>query len=195
MGVRLHRPEWARPLAVVGALVAGGGAFGTTVTTLAVPHTGALPVAGVLGNQSRPLILDASSERVPDGQRVPSLLDLGDARPAVVSRLERDADEFTWVAAVVGSNNAATWQLATGDPVMPVGGYESYDPSPTLEQFQRFVADREIHWWIVGGRVAAKQGAESLAIDGWVRSNFSSQLVDGVLMYDLSAGGRPPVTD
>ena len=46
---------------------------------------------------------------------------------------------YTWVAATVGSNNASGYQLATGDPVMAIGGFNGSDPSPTLAQFQQLV--------------------------------------------------------
>ena len=48
---------------------------------------------------------------------------------------------YTWVAAAVGSNNrprATSWP--PGDPVMAIGGFNGSDPSPTLAQFQAYVA-------------------------------------------------------
>ena len=54
----------------------------------------------------------------------------------------RTPTDYTWVAAAVGSNNAAGYQLATGAPVMAVGGFNGTDPAPTLAQFQADVADR-----------------------------------------------------
>jgi hypothetical protein len=44
----------------------------------------------------------------------------------------------------VGSNNAAGYQLSSGLPVMAVGGFNGTDPAPTLEQFQKLVADGEM---------------------------------------------------
>ncbi|MDQ1057051.1 hypothetical protein QFZ23_000952 [Arthrobacter globiformis] len=37
--------------------------------------------------------------------------------------LQTDAANYTWAAAVVGSNNAAGYQLAAELPVMAVGGF------------------------------------------------------------------------
>lgn len=62
--------------------------------------------------------------------------------------LTTDADEYTWAAAAIGSQNAASYQLASGVPVMPIGGFNGSDPSPTLEQFQKYVRDGKIHWFI-----------------------------------------------
>ena len=54
------------------------------------------------------------------------------------------------MAAAVGSNNAAGYQLATGAPVMAVGGFNGTDPAPTLAQFQADVADGRIHYFVGG---------------------------------------------
>ena len=51
-------------------------------------------------------------------------------------------------AATVGSNNAAGYQLASGAAVMAVGGFNGTDPSPTLAEFQSYVASGRIHYFI-----------------------------------------------
>ena len=38
----------------------------------------------------------------------------------LIALVRADASRYTWVAAAAGSNNAAGYQLATSDPVMPV---------------------------------------------------------------------------
>jgi hypothetical protein len=65
--------------------------------------------------------------------------------------LEQDADQYRWVAAINGSQSQAGYQLATGDSVMPIGGFSGTDPSPTLAQFEDYVAKGDIHYYIVGG--------------------------------------------
>ncbi|WBB52730.1 glycosyltransferase family 39 protein [Verrucosispora sp. WMMD573] len=104
--------------------------------------------------------------------------------------LERDGDDYTWIAATVGSNNASGYQLATGRPVMAVGGFNGSDPSPTLAQFQRYVADGRIHWFLGGGGFRGTNGGSSASseIAAWVAANFPAQTVDGVTLYDLSSG-------
>jgi 4-amino-4-deoxy-L-arabinose transferase-like glycosyltransferase len=108
-----------------------------------------------------------------------------------VQLLEIDASSYTWVAAASGSNNAAGYQLATGDSVMPVGGYNGTDPSPTLAQFQQLVAQGQIHYFIGGGTMmggASESGSDqSKQISDWVAATFTPVTVDGVTLYDLSA--------
>ena len=118
---------------------------------------------------------------------------LNGTRPsaAMVDHLTRDADQFTWMAAAVGSNEASGYQLDTGYSVMPIGGFNGTDPSPTLEQFQKLVAERKIHFFIGGGRGFGFGGSDtdrpSSQIRTWVTENFTSTTIDGVTIYDLTS--------
>jgi hypothetical protein len=109
----------------------------------------------------------------------------------IVALLDQDASRYTWVAAAVGSNAASGYQLATGDPVMAIGGFNGSDPSPTPAQFQQYVAEGKIHWFIGGGGFGGGQMGGSRAssqIAQWVEANFTAQTVDGITLYDLTTG-------
>ena len=109
--------------------------------------------------------------------------------------LSADAHDFTWAAAAVGSSNAAGYQLASGAPVMAIGGFNGTDPSPTLEEFQRYVADRQIHYFVRGKMTVGHWGGattgsrESADIAEWVETHYTPLTVDRVLIYDLT---QPP---
>ncbi|MFC8382655.1 glycosyltransferase family 39 protein [Nocardia sp. NPDC057272] len=115
---------------------------------------------------------------------------LGGSRPSdqIVTLLESNGTDYTWVAAAVGSNSAAGYQLATELPVMPVGGFNGSDPSPTLEQFQQYVADGKIHYFVGSGRggPGGNSASTSSAITAWVTANYTATTVDGVTLYDLT---------
>ena len=128
------------------------------------------------------------------------LLDAATVSSQMKALLEADADSYTWVAAAVGSQNASGYQLATGKPVMPVGGFNGSDPSPTLAQFQRWVAAKKIHYFIGGGGfggggfgvrggTAGNTGgsSDSSQIAAWVAQNFTAQTVGNTTVYDLTA--------
>lgn len=102
--------------------------------------------------------------------------------------LKEGGTRFDWVAATVGANNAAGYQLATGLPVMPIGGFNGSDPSPTLAEFRQYVEDGRIGWFISGGTggPGGGPGGGSSAITQWVTENFTSRTVDGVTLYDLT---------
>ncbi|WP_428965576.1 ArnT family glycosyltransferase [Micromonospora fluostatini] len=115
------------------------------------------------------------------------LLDAREPSAALRELLVGDADSYTWVAATVGSNNASGYQLATGEPVMAVGGFNGSDPAPTLAQFQRYVAEGRIHYFLGGGGFRAIGGSDASAqIAAWVAATFPARTVDGVTLYDLT---------
>lgn len=112
--------------------------------------------------------------------------------------LTTGADAYTWAAAAIGSQNAASYQLASGVPVMPIGGFNGSDPSPTLEQFKKHVEDGKIHWFIgQGGATGGSEGGArggggpgggtSTAIESWVKATFTASTVGGATFYDLTA--------
>ncbi|MEV8097476.1 glycosyltransferase family 39 protein [Kitasatospora sp. NPDC085879] len=107
--------------------------------------------------------------------------------------LKQDADKYTWVAAAVGSQNQASYQLATGEPVMALGGFNGTDPSLTLAQFQQYVKEGKVHWFIGGGGFGGGGGggmggsSESSQISTWVSENFTAKTVGNATVYDLTA--------
>ncbi|MGA1812019.1 glycosyltransferase family 39 protein [Frondihabitans sp. 4ASC-45] len=106
---------------------------------------------------------------------------------ALKKLLLTDADQYTWVAAAIGSDTAASYQLATLKSVMPVGGFNGSDPSPSLAEFKAYVAAGKIHYF-VGSSVGTSNGGSNASskIAAWVKANFASQTVGGVTVYDLT---------
>ncbi|WP_216588638.1 ArnT family glycosyltransferase [Streptomyces brasiliscabiei] len=103
--------------------------------------------------------------------------------------LEKNAGDYTWAAAAIGAQNAASYQLSTGDPVMAIGGFNGTDPSPTLAEFKEYVADGKIHYFISsgsGGGMGGSGDGTSSQITSWVQENFESVTVDGTTFYDLT---------
>ncbi|WP_438811009.1 glycosyltransferase family 39 protein, partial [Pseudonocardia alni] len=103
-----------------------------------------------------------------------------------------DADDFTWAAATVSSMQAAGYQLASGAPVLAVGGFNGTDPYPTLAQFRQMVAQHRIHWFIGSAgsdmiSTASGGSDDARLIAEWVAATFPARTVDGVTLHDLSA--------
>ncbi|HEX4017771.1 MAG TPA: glycosyltransferase family 39 protein [Frankiaceae bacterium] len=120
------------------------------------------------------------------------LLDASTPSAALKAALLANAKNFTWVAATVGSNNAAGLQLATGKAVMAIGGFNGTDPSPTLAQFEKWVSEGKIHYFIGSGSLGgggfggqSSSGASS-QIAAWVQSHFKSTTIGGQTVYDLT---------
>ncbi|WP_327316248.1 ArnT family glycosyltransferase [Streptomyces sp. NBC_01235] len=103
--------------------------------------------------------------------------------------LGTDSGKYTWAAAAIGAQNAASYQLATGDAVMAIGGFNGTDPSPTLAQFKQYVADGRIHYFISsgsGGGMGGSSSGTSSQITSWVEANFKKVTVGSATFYDLT---------
>jgi 4-amino-4-deoxy-L-arabinose transferase-like glycosyltransferase len=71
---------------------------------------------------------------------------------AFAKLLEAGASRYEWTAATEGSDSAASMELATGGiPVMAIGGFRGTDPAPSLAQFEKYVAEHKIHYYVAGG--------------------------------------------
>lgn len=97
--------------------------------------------------------------------------------------------ESRWAAAAVGSMQSSSVQLETGKPVMAIGGFMGGDPAPTLAQFQQYVADGQVGYFLANDRGPGGRDGDSEAaqITQWVKDNFTSQTIDGTTVYDLSS--------
>ncbi|MFU0439608.1 ArnT family glycosyltransferase [Streptomyces sp. BG2AG] len=113
--------------------------------------------------------------------------------------LAKDADDYTWAAAAIGAQNAASYQLATEQPVMAIGGFNGSDPSPTLAQFKKYVEEGRIHYFVSGGGMGGGgeggggmggggMGGSGTAfqISSWVTENFTEVTVGSATFYDLT---------
>jgi 4-amino-4-deoxy-L-arabinose transferase-like glycosyltransferase len=110
---------------------------------------------------------------------------------ALTTLLKDGAAGYRWAAATVSSDSAAPLQLASGEPVMSIGGFNGTDPAPTLAQFERYVADHEIHYFVGANSDSFGGGSGDAAqITAWVRAHFRAQTVGGETVYDLASPAR-----
>jgi 4-amino-4-deoxy-L-arabinose transferase-like glycosyltransferase len=217
--------RWSGVLAG-GALVVGfAGPIAWSLNTAATAHAGAIPSAGPAVTVSRSGGPGGHAGFRPGGQIGPggagrfgganpfgpggplslggrgggggNLIQAGAPSTAVVAALRADASAYSWVAATVGGENAAGYQLATSEPVMAIGGFNGTDPAPTLGQFERLVAQGQIHYFIGGGqglfggflgggRGGSGGGDDASQIEQWVAANFTSTTIGGTTMYNLT---------
>jgi len=70
---------------------------------------------------------------------------------AFVSWLEANRDGAEYLVAVDGSMSADDLIIASGLPVMGMGGFSGTDPVPTLAQFEKLVAAGKVRYVLVGG--------------------------------------------
>ncbi len=79
----------------------------------------------------------------------------GGGNPAQLTAVDRyllaHRDGARYLVAVSGSQSADDIILATGAPVMAMGGFNGSDPWPTLAAFKHLVATGQVHYVEVGG--------------------------------------------
>ena len=207
----------ALALGGAGVVLSLAGPTAYALQTASTPHTGSIPTAGpqVAGARGGPggmrgaggpggpppgttpggtttpggAGVTGAGGRGPAGAGGPGgILDAVTPSATFVAALQSDADSYTWVAAAIGSQQAAGYQLASGRSVMPIGGFNGSDPSPTLAQFQAAVAAGQIHYFVGGGGgMRADSGSSSSQeIAAWVQATFTATTVGGVTVYDLT---------
>lgn len=158
LGVR--RMAAAAVAVAVVTMLAGTGAF--TVATAATPHGGSIPLSGPVQEQTK----GGGMSPVEVTEEVAGLL--------------ADTDT-TWAAATPNAFGAAGLALASGRPVIGIGGWSGSDPAPTLEEFQRYVDSGQIGYFVA----APGDERDDSPVSEWVADNFEERTVDGQTLYDL----------
>ncbi|MCX2928877.1 glycosyltransferase family 39 protein [Mycobacterium sp. CVI_P3] len=207
-----RRPDLIpRPVvAALAMLVALGGPAAYSLTTVVRGNVGAMPIAGPVprvviamtkgvrpARQAEIKVVAGPGFLAPPGPprgRMHlvgcTLLDSGVPDQRLVDLLDANADRYTWVGATVGSVCAAGYQLASGHPVMPIGGFNGTDPSPAPDAFLRLVLSKRIHYFIVTNPIHEDRWGHldtNALIQQWVQRNFTPMHVGRVLIYDLTA--------
>jgi 4-amino-4-deoxy-L-arabinose transferase-like glycosyltransferase len=164
MGVHQFKKAVA-VLAAVTVLTLGVGTAAYAVDTASQAHSGSIPTSGP---STSAMGMGGGGES--SGTAIGTLL---------------SQTTTTWAAATTGSQSAASLELASGKAVIGIGGWDGSDPAPTLAEFQRYVADKQIGYYVEGGRGGGPGGGSSEITD-WVTANFTATTVDGQTVYDLT---------
>jgi hypothetical protein len=156
--------------AVAAGIVAGStGTAAYTVATAATPHHGSIPNA-------------VQGAGAPDGPGGPSMG--SDENNTELAGLLAGA-HTTWSAATSGSQSASSLEIASGTPVMAIGGW-SGDPVPTLQQFIDYVHTGRIAYYVAGNRGGPGHGASAQQIADWVAQHYPATKVGGTTVYHLT---------
>ena len=112
----------------------------------------------------------------------------GGANSTLTAYLERNRGSATWLVAVASANQAAPIELATGQPVLAMGGFSGSDPAMTVSKLQALVRSGELRYVLVGGGGGGPDGG-SQAVTSWVTQHgtlVSSSESGTSGLYDLS---------
>jgi len=98
----------------------------------------------------------------------------------LIAYLEANRDGAKYLVAATGSQASAPIIIATGEPVVTIGGFGGGDPAPTADELARMVADGDVRHVLVGG-MGGRGGSSDLT--AWIEEHGTA--VDGV---DAGAG-------
>ncbi len=143
----------ARRATVVAAAVATiaciGGPLAYSAQTISTGHTGSVPSAGPSTGTGGGF--GAGRSGAPGGSGAGAPGEIAGTSTALVTALQSGAARYRWVAAVSGSEQAASLELASGGlPVMGIGGFNNQAETLSLARFEQYVKAGQIHYYVVG---------------------------------------------
>ncbi|MEU3764229.1 glycosyltransferase family 39 protein [Amycolatopsis keratiniphila] len=156
----------AAVVATVSVLTIGLGTTAYGIETASRPHSGSIPISGPSTGDERGMGMGPEEE---------SSAEIGAVLAATTTK---------WAAATSSSQSAASLELASGKSVIGIGGWSGRDPAPTLAEFQQYVANGDITYYIEGGR-GGGPGGGSNEISEWVAENFTATTVGERTVYRL----------
>ena len=210
---------WLRPTIVAGAAVVAGGLFlgqrlrsrrivlvaaavavatllaapaAYSVTTVLRPETGSIVTAGP---STAGTGLGAGAGGPGGGLGGgPATTTTDSATAALVEYLEAHRGDAKYLVAAFGSQSSAPIIIASGEPVVTIGGFNGSDPAPTLAEFEHLVATGQVRYVLVGGGGAGGGpggGGTTSAISQWVTTHgkevqLTGQSAGTGTLYDVS---------
>jgi 4-amino-4-deoxy-L-arabinose transferase-like glycosyltransferase len=168
------RPGGARP---------GGARPGGALPGTGRPPAGAFP-GGPPTGATRPAFPGGPTGAGPGGRAAGGG---GASANATLTKLLK-ATTTKWAAAAIGSQSAGPLELASGKAVMAIGGFSGNDAAPTLAQFEKYVSEGKVSYFIAGGGRGGPNGGggSSSAISAWVAAHYRASTVGGTTVYDLT---------
>lgn len=187
LAVGAHRLGRAAAAAAAVALVVGAAAPAAyAIETALHPHNGPMAVSGPARTDMGPGGFGGpSGPGAPSGPGGFGGAEGSVSDNAALQELVSAADN-RWAAAAVGSMTAGDLELQTGASIMAIGGFSGGDDSPTLPQFQEYVAGGQVRYFIAGGHRGPGGDLGSAAeITAWVEQNYTPADIGGATVYDL----------
>jgi 4-amino-4-deoxy-L-arabinose transferase-like glycosyltransferase len=179
------------------ALLAGPAAY--ALTTVSSPTSGALVAAGpssrggfpsgggLAGGPGR-FGLGAPPSGTPVGPGATFGPGRGaTANPALYAYLKAHRGRAEYLVAAFGSQSSAPIIIATGEPVITIGGFNGADPAPTLAQFEQLVAQGKVRYVLIQGGATGGPGRGDSPISQWVTSH-GTQVAASSYGNDTSSG-------
>jgi hypothetical protein len=117
-----------------------------SITTLQAPITGVMPTPGPVGGFGRFAGTGGPPGGLPFTPDEPGQVD-----NPLLAYLMANQGSAKYLVATTGSMSAAPLIIATGKPILPMGGFSGGDPAPTAAQLERMVRTGELRFVLAGG--------------------------------------------
>jgi len=114
----------------------------------------------------------------------------GELSSEVIAYLEANQGSAKYLLAASGSQTTASIIIATGEPVVTIGGFGGNDPAPTVAQLAAMVANGELKYVLVSSGSGGGPGATSDALTTWVKAHgtaVKAVSVSSGTLYKVSA--------
>lgn len=143
------------------------------IALLASPFAWSASTTQVAGNGTLPTAGPTTTSTLGMGGN-PGGMD-GTANSALITYLEDNKASF-YLVAVSSANQASSIALATGEPVLAMGGFTGSDPAMTVEKLQEMISNNRVNFILLNDN---RGGQSATSITGWVQANCSA--VDSTL--------------
>lgn len=154
----------------------------TDAITLGIPQTRVFPISGLTPRDPNAIAHVVEEMRTNDSDSLTVQEDGAPPSPAV--REDADLPSGSWLVATYPAQNAALYQLATGQPGLALGGWSGVDPSFDLGQFQELVTSHRIDYFVSYTGIRS-YFPEIGRIESWVDEHFRHTTTDSIIVYDL----------
>jgi len=128
--------SWRVAVVTVSLVAVLAGPFAFSASTVARPVTGNTPVAGPLTGGPNAVRSEGSDLETDE---------------ALLAYLDQNRGDTTYLVAVQTTTQSVPIILATGEPVVTIGGYKSRDPYPTVSELEGLVEDGRLRYVLLSG--------------------------------------------
>ena len=116
----------------------------------------------------------------------------GSVSTETIAWLQAHQGSAKYLVAATGSQTTAGIIIASGEPVVTIGGFNGGDPAPTVAQLEAMVKAGELKYVLVGGGMGGGPGggSSSSELSTWVQEHGTAVTDAGVsngTLYAVSA--------
>src|SRR6185436_4654409 len=106
----------------------------------------------------------------------------GSVSTETIAWLQAHQGSAKYLVAATGSQTTAGIIIASGEPVVTIGGFNGGDPAPTTAQLEAMVKAGELKYVLVGGGMGGGPGAGSSSseLSAWVQAHGTAVTDAGV---------------